>query len=87
MTQTIDLARIADDRARLESAMAKHYGPQWYVHFACDQRMRAYALAGDEAARERIIRYMKNDALELCERMAAVCVTAGMVTVPDGTPD
>lgn len=81
--KTADLSVLAAQRERLESAMAEHYGSQWYIHFACDQRMRAYALAQDDAARGRIIRYMKCDALELCERMAAVCVTAGLVTVPD----
>ena len=83
--KTTDLSALAAQREQLESAMATHYGPQWYTHFASDQRLRAYALAQDDTARDRIIRYMKCDALELCERMAAVCVTAGLVTVPDDT--
>ena len=75
---------MTTQRERLEQAMERHFGPEWYIHLASDQRMRQYALARDDAHRAQMVWYMKNDALDQCERMAAVCVTAGLVTVPDG---
>jgi hypothetical protein len=74
---------MTTQREKLELAMEQHYGPEWAVEFACDQHLRQYARASDTATRARVRRNMQLHALELCERMAAVCVTAGLVTVPD----
>ena len=74
---------MATQRERLEQAMETHFGPSWYIQLADGARIRQYMLAAEGAPRDRIVRYMKNDALELCERMTAVCVTARMVTAPD----
>ena len=78
---------MTTQRERLEQAMEKHFGPQRFGELAGAQRLQQYVLASEGPARERIVRYMKNDALDQCERMAAVCVTAGLVTVPDGADD
>jgi len=74
---------MATERERLEQAMEEHFGSAWYAEHACEQHMRQYALARDEATRERVRRAMKGHALDLCERMAAVAVTAGLVTISD----
>ena len=78
---------MTTQRERLEQAMEMHFGSKWYADFACEQHMRQYTRTDDEATRQRIRRAMKTHALELCERMAAVCITAGLVTVPDGADD
>lgn len=74
---------MTTQRERLEQAMEQHFGRGWYAEHACEQHMRQYTLAMDDATRERVRRAMKAHALDLCERMAAVCMTAGLVTVPD----